>query len=287
MKDFLILDGPTGTELIARGFPSEPGLWTARAALEAPDLLRQVHRDYLAAGANILTANTFRTSSYALAKGGYDAAFARRLTHASMAVATEAIEEFSEDAAGGPRFLAGSLAPIEDCYRPQAAPELATLERVHAETAAWLVEAGADLILAETMGSAREALVAVRAARRAGASVSVSFITDESGARLLGGDTVLVNCVHSDVVEKALGELQPLASDGVVLGAYANAARMRVHPITGAVEWESDSRPVEQQATEYGGRAEAWARRFGARIIGGCCDMTPLHVRALTQAFRK
>src|SRR3954471_11550835 len=91
----LILDGPTGTELVARGYNAEGPLWTARAALDEPELLRQIHLDYLRAGANIITANTFRASAHAAARAGLAQADARRMTHASVAVATEAIEEFA------------------------------------------------------------------------------------------------------------------------------------------------------------------------------------------------
>lgn len=291
--EFLVLDGPTGTQLIARGFQAHPVLWTARAAVERPDLLRAIHLDYLAAGANIITANTFRTSSYTAEKAGLSAAEARRLTHAALAVATEAIED---GGAGARRFLAGSLAPLEDCYHPAATPELAVLEKVHAETSGWLVEGGVDMVLAETMGTVREALVAVRAARKAGATVAVSFIPDESGARLLGGDglleaatlcvqsgaeSVLVNCAAASVLELALETLQPLARDGVPLGAYANAAHMHVE-FGGGIRWEEDARPENVRVAEYAERVAGWRARFGVKIAGGCCGMSPAFIRGIS-----
>ena len=293
MTGYLVLDGPTGTELIARGFKSDPALWTAHAAVEAPKLLKRIHRDYLEAGANIITANTFRISSYAAAKTGMTASAARQLAHASVALATEAIEDF-----GGtePRFVAAGVGPLEDCYCPALVPELAVLERVHLETMGWLAETGCDLVIGETMGSAREAMVLVRAARKAGLKgVAVSFIPDESGTRLLGGDglletarrcvelgaeTIMVNCVHADVIERSLETLGDLNEDGIVIGGYANSAHMRVG-FNGAVEWESDNRPVEIRAREYADRALEWAVKGNARILGSCCGTSPEYIREL------
>lgn len=297
MKGFLVLDGPTGTELIARGFRSDPVLWTSRASLDAPELLRQVHLDYLAAGANIVTANTFRASAYAAEKAGLSRAEARRLAHTSVALATEAIEEAGGDV---PRFLAGSIGPLEDCYKPWLVPSLGVLEKAHFETAGWLVESGCDLILVETMNTAREAVVAVRAARKAGAgAVAVGFISDATGQKLLGGDrladaallcvdsgaeTVLVNCVHSDVIDQALPPLQELVVNGIVIGAAANASRMTIE-LNGDVTWEADPRPLEEQAREYGERARTWALSHHARIVGGCCGMTPIHIREVAKVL--
>src|SRR5262249_7043178 len=139
-------------------------------------------------------------------------------------------------------FLLGSLAPLADCYHPEATPEDALLRDEHARTAGWLVAAGCDGILVETQGCGREARIAVTAARRAGElPVLLSLLPDQSGLHLLGGDglleiaeaglalgaaAILVNCAHAEVLARALAALQPLALRGVPLGAYPNAARL-------------------------------------------------------------
>jgi S-methylmethionine-dependent homocysteine/selenocysteine methylase len=294
----LILDGPTGTELIARGYKADPALWTARAALDSPVLLRGIHDDYLRAGANIITANTFRASTRAAAKAGLQPADARKMIHASLASATEAIEAF--DGKGLPLFVAASVGPLEDCYRPELTPSVDALELEHAEKARWIAETGCDLVCVETMPTAREAVVATRSARRAGnEGVITSFITDETGARLLGGDpllesaracaaegasVLLVNCVDLDAAERALGVLTVLREDGLGIGAYANASRMKVGD-GGKPSWEADPRPLEERAREYGARAARWARLYGAVIIGSCCGTGPEYIRQLNEAL--
>lgn len=305
-SDPLILDGPTGTELISRGYTPRGLLWTGLAAADAPALLKAIHADYVLAGAEILTANTFRTSAYACAKAGLSADTAKKLTFRSVALAREAVAEAAPGAGTGARgaevFVAGSLAPLEDCYQPQLVPDDRTLAREHAKTAAWLKQAGADLILVETMGTEREARAATQAAIRSGIPfVAVSFITEESGRLLLGGDdlvaaaraclgagagAVLVNCVHTDTVDLALKALQPLRKEGKILGAYANAGRMTRGP-GGAPVWRGDTRPVEKQAEDYAAKAYEWVRWYGARIVGSCCGTTPEHIRQVAQSLRR
>src|SRR5689334_17674752 len=93
---YAVLDGPTGSQLIARGFQADPVLWTAKAAREVPELLQQIHTDYLTAGADLITANTFRINPYSFLKTGLPAdealRQARQCAHASVAIATEAVE---------------------------------------------------------------------------------------------------------------------------------------------------------------------------------------------------
>jgi S-methylmethionine-dependent homocysteine/selenocysteine methylase len=79
-------------------------------------------------------------------------------------------------------FVAGSLSPLEDCYRPDLVPDDAALAREHGAQARFLAEAGVDLILAETHNTIREAVAAVRAAKATGVPVFVSLVTDGKGA---------------------------------------------------------------------------------------------------------
>lgn len=287
----LILDGPTGTELERRGFVSHPILWTAAASERADGLLSAVHRDYLLAGAELLTANTFRTTAYAAQEAGVPAPVdtARAWLRAAVAVAKAACKGHPDR-----RFVLGSLAPLADCYRPEETPPDAVLHAEHGRTAAWLAQAGCDGILVETQGCGREALVAVAAAHKAGGvPVLVSFLPDETGTRLLGGDVlfdcaaaclragaaaVLVNCSHSQVLGRALATLRPLAERGVVLGAYPNAS----HRITSGarMRWQTEA------AASLGQVGQGFYRA-GARILGACCGFGPASLAELAAALRE
>ena len=183
----------------------------------------------MASGAEIVTANTFRTHARTLAKAGLEAragelsALAVRLAHQGASVP------------GRDVFVAGSLSPLEDCYRPDLVPEQAAVEREHAAQARFLAESGVDLILAETHNSIREAVAATRAAKATGLPTVVSLVTDGSG-RLLSGeslgdaaaallplapDAIGINCVPA---ARLAGDLAMLAAaaPGVPLVAYGN-----------------------------------------------------------------
>jgi homocysteine S-methyltransferase len=116
-NDILLLDGATGTELDRRGVDIGLPLWSARAIIDAPEVLGEVHRAYLDAGAGAVTTNTFRTHARSLAKAGMESQ-AGALTHQAVAIARQACHDSNADA-----LVLGSVAPLEDCYSPDRCPD--------------------------------------------------------------------------------------------------------------------------------------------------------------------
>jgi len=264
-----LLDGATGTELERRGARCDLPLWSARALLEAPELVERIHRDYAEAGAEVLVANTFRTQRRTLARAGLGAR-AEALTRLAVALARRAI--------GARGFVAGSIAPLEDCWRPDLVPDDAPLAREHAEHAAHLLAAGADLLLVETQNTIREAVAATRAAVATSLPVWVSFACD-ARARLGSGESLAaalaavaplapalvgVNCTAPEHVASALPILR---ASGLPFGVYPNLGG-------------PDARARDASPAAFAAHADAWLAA-GASGIGGCCDTTPDHVRAL------
>jgi S-methylmethionine-dependent homocysteine/selenocysteine methylase len=286
---YVLLDGATGTELERRGYRTSLPLWTADAALAAPDLLRRIHCDYLEAGADIVTANTFRTTPYTLRRHGRENE-AAALTARTVQVAREACREV------GRGLVAGCVAPLEDCYDPARVPPPDVARREHAAHVRNLVAAGVDLLLVETMGTAREAHAAAEAALASGVPVLVSFILDphDGGALLSGEDleaaaahllglevdarriaALLVNCAPLGATLLALERLAG-QTERVAIGAYANLG------------WPDAERGWEPDPEATPARFGAWARdcrALGARIVGGCCGTTPEHVDAAARAL--
>ncbi len=280
----LLLDGATGTELERRGVASELPLWSARALLSAPEAVTEIHTAYVRAGAELLTANTFRTQRRNLARGGL-AERAAELTQLAVALAREACVQARAAGVTHPIWIAGSAPPLEDCYRPERVPSPTELEREHAEHAENLARAGVDWILAETMNTAREAEAALHAARAVGVPAGVSFVCTPD-ARLLSGEpltralkyivplqplVVLVNCSPPESVAACL---PVLANSGCPFGVYANLSAP--DPTSG--HFDPHTYPPDVFA-EY---AESWLRS-GAHIIGGCCGTTPAHIAALAE----
>jgi S-methylmethionine-dependent homocysteine/selenocysteine methylase len=245
-----------GTELGARGVDLDPPLWSARAIDLTPGLIADVHREYADAGATVHTTNTFRTK--------------RRATPRWRELALEAVHIARLAVPKGHR-VAGSISPLEDCYRPELSPDNPRPE--HRE----LVEILApkvDLFLCETFPHAREASIAVEEAVRTGLETWVSFTAGPYGKLMtpeqmraaaracieIGAKAVLVNCV---AVDATLLYVRALVGLGVPVGSYANAC-------------EGFALDPEDYATQ----ARAWLD-VGATILGGCCGTGPAHIRAL------
>jgi S-methylmethionine-dependent homocysteine/selenocysteine methylase len=274
VKRITVIDGPVGTELARRGVPTPLPLWSAHAIEGAPEALARIHADYAAAGATVHTANTFRTDPWTLERLGLGDRW-QRLTGRAVAIARDAVPE-------GHR-VAGSIAPLEDCYRPDLAPDDATCRREHARFARALAAAGADLLLCETFPGAGEALAAASAALSTGLPVWLSM-TQGPGADLIsedalvetlseaaarGVEAVLVNCNPVDSVPALL---ERLAGIGVPFGAYGNVGR----PCS-QQGWRHDP---DDQPGPYGAAVRDWLEA-GATIVGGCCGTTPAHIAAV------
>lgn len=273
----LVIDGATGTELERRGVAAAPPLWSARALVEAPETVLAIHREYVEAGAELLTANTFRTAARSLAAAGWAERDAE-LTTRAVQLARQAADEVGRGV-----FVVGSAAPLEDCYRPERVPDDPVLAREHGRHAANLARAGVDAVLAETMNTAREAVSAVLAAREAGLACLVSFVCDED-ARLLSGEPLAdavaailpagpifvgVNCLPVPAVAACL---PVLARCGIPFGAFPNLGE----PEPGF------GHGPELSPAELGSAAEGWLAG-GARLVGGCCGTSASHVGALVR----
>lgn len=284
----IILDGALGTELTRRGENTNLPLWSARALMDAPQVVAQIHADYFSAGAEVLTANTFRTNFRTFEHAGLPNPhqLARELTFRAVSLAREAINPPSTSSGRADTnkiLIAGSLAPLEDCYTPALVPDEDALAREHTEHAINLSEAGCDLILVETMNTIREAVAGARAAAQTGKPIWASFTLDERN-NLVSGEAladavnavlpfnpqaVMVNCLPVAQVAGAMRILRQAAPAGVAIGAYANVGH-----VDDVVGWTL-THAVSPSA--YAQAAREW-REMGATIIGGCCGTMPAHI---------
>ncbi len=278
----IILDGATGTELNRRGVQTGLPLWSAWALIDAPKILAQVHYDYLKAGAEVLTANTFRTHlrNLALAQMGDQA---KRITLKAVEIAKQVVNLFIDEG-GHPAWVAGSIAPLEDCYSPDLVPPQVDCLREHQEMANHLTEAGADLILIETMNTIREAEAAVLAAKSSNLPFVISFVLRTDG-KLFSGESleemirviepyqpnmIGVNCTPTTMISDALQDLGKLTQ--LPLSGYGNIGH------TDDIEgWDNTD---DVSPLEYGLIAKQW-QQANLRMIGGCCGTSPAHIRAV------
>jgi homocysteine S-methyltransferase len=271
----LLLDGATGTEITRRGIETSLPLWSAGALDTHPQVVQQIHEDYLRAGADIITTNTFRTH----ARNVRSSSEARRLTLKAVELARNAIESVGRSA-----FVAGSVAPLEDCYSPHLTPHEGYCRREHGEMVQNLADGGVDLCLIETMNTVHEAAAAARVASTLEIPFVVSFVLDEHD-NLLSGESLasavdaitpmnpaalMVNCIPSVHISNALGKLRALTD--LPIGAYGNMGTP--DDVSG---W-AFSDHIEPEA--YCDLAADWFR-FDVRIVGSCCGSSPEHTAAL------
>lgn len=283
--NLLILDGATGTELLRQEVDLSPPLWSANAILRAPHLVRNIHYHYLNAGADIITTNTFRSNVRALRKAGMEERW-EEVNLRAVEFAYEARERYRP---ARPVLIAGSLAPVEDCYRPEDVPPDAELRDEHRMQAELLAMFGVDFLLAETMMTVRESAAVAEACAATGKEFAVSFVTDASGALLSGEPlaeavdavtgfapaALLLNCVSVRDMRRAFHVLQSRTS--LPCGCYANTGD------PGPIGEEAIRRDVDVEGFALASRA--WVED-GARIIGGCCGTTTEHIEALVRQYK-
>lgn len=281
----LVLDGATGTELDRRGCDVSLPLWSARALLSSNPVLEQIHREYLEAGAGAVTANTFRTHRRTLAREGLGER-ASELTRRAVQIARRARDQVRPEA-----LVLGSVAPLEDCYRPDLAPDPESCRREHGEMVGHLADASADMILIETMNNIAEASAAASSARaRLPGRWMISFCTRSEGPAgvLLSGEplrpmlaelgdafAVGVNCVAAPAVEAQVEFLRDALPGSCRVLAYANVGHADQEGnwvITDAID-----------AAHFAAYARRWVEA-GASIVGGCCGTTPATIRAVARA---
>ncbi len=270
----LVLDGALGTELEGRGVNTSGKSWTARGLVSHPDLIYRVHRDYLYEGADILTANTFRTNPRALKDTGLDA---EALTKKAVRIARKARREKNPLVR-----VAGSIAPVEDCYSPDLVPPSdAALIEEHRIMARWLDEARVDIILIETMNTLREALCALAAVKEESKKYAWVSIVPKDGETMLdgtpldyaikrlkeaGAHLVALNCATVRTMMDALPLVARTAKKaGVWFGCYPNTS-----------EKLPDGTWILRASNnlEMADCAVAWMKE-GAVLVGSCCHSTP------------
>ncbi len=283
--EILLLDGGTGTELERRGVPMDSAAWCGTAALEHQDAIRDLHEDYIRAGADAIITNTFATHRPLLEAAGLGdqvAVIVRRAVGAAL----EARER-----AGCPGVLvAGSMSTMPANNIQGGYPAAAEQMAAYREQCGLLVEAGVDLIALEMMQFHERALLAFQAAKETGLPVwlgvsarkdpETGAITpfnwpDESFEELL--DTLIplgpsiVHVMHSEIaaVPEAVAMVRE-RWDGPV-GVYPESGYFTM-PNWNFVDVIEPADLLEE--------ARGWVAA-GVQIVGGCCGLGPEHIRAL------
>ena len=284
------LDGGIGTEILRRGYT-----WASHQLKSEPELNLEIHQDYINAGADVITTNTFQLSKRSFrnhfandehleaigARGLLDRA--GELIHESVALADKARRSLDHS----DTLIAASITTLEWCFRPDRSPDAKEIFDEYLEELTDYAEAGADIFLFETFNSTPEAEVAIKAAKEVGKPAWVAFVPYQDG-RLLGGqsmeevteamarnepDVLLLNCAPPDHITAGLEQLAPLWNKP--LGVYAHVGKFN------PPEWQfTDDYNADQHLQE----CKHW-HDLGATVIGGCCGTTPDYIKKVTEFF--
>jgi len=288
----ILLDGGMGQELIKRKASGEGVLWSAKALFDYPDAVVAIHEDYIRAGADVIT-----TNSYSCIRNNFEReGLADRLGEMNRLSAELAHQ--ARDACGKPVLIAGSMGPQRGSYRPDLVGSYAETEALYREQAEFLGP-HVDFFICETLSCRLESRAAVAAALTIGKPVWLSWTIEDSGApNLRSGEpiidawedidelnvsAVLLNCSPPEAIGKVIPEL--VSASDIPVGAYANAFT----PIPEKWDFHGDSSipPPRTDVTPeaYAAHAAEWVAA-GVRIIGGCCEVGPGHIACLDKTLR-
>ena len=306
--DILVMDGGTGSELQKRGVdvykgatversPMAPGeygtttghgVWSATANFEAPDVVRQIHEDYLRAGADIIISNSFYTCPEMLKMIGEEDRW-EEYTRRAAELALQARDSVNPEA-----YVAGGFAP----------PYGGDLKREFEGMARVLAECGVDCLLPEYVGGSTvcespisDCVTAVEACAATGLPVFLGLccVTDkgtmyhgesfrELAEALAGSDLagILLMCSYPDEISVCLPEVRKVFSGPI--GAYGHIGYDENEEFGSSPDEPYFSIDIgEYTPKRYAEFASDW-KKMGAQIIGGCCATTPEHIAALPAA---
>jgi len=290
MSTFKILDGAMGSELIRWGMELPEHIWSAAANLTNPELVLKIHREYVDAGADYITANTFRTTPRAFGKldslvaGPVEVNKKDTVLNSRKSLFTAV--KLAKRAASNNVKVLGSIASLEDCYSPELFPGKNTAITEFRQLGGWLSEAGVDILLLETMNSIAEAEAGLIALQSFELPIWVSFVMKDdehllSGNLLLDAltllqdhsvNTVLLNCNPLQRTEKAM-----------ILLTENWTGKWGIYPNLGIGEPSPNGRITKYESMEKFTALMEKAIDLGASVVGACCGSTPEQIGELSK----
>lgn len=299
-KGFLVLDGGLATELEERGFDLSDALWSARLLNDAPEAIRQVHVDYMAAGADCIIGASYQATIRGFASAGYSESRAQKLLQRSVQLAREARDQFWTQPEH--RFnrlrplIAASVGPygafLADGseYRGDYGLSEDELAAFHRQRWRLLAEQSPDLMACETIPSAVEARALARLSREASELPVWMSFSCRDGRHINDGtplaDVVAqiedaphivaigVNCTAPRFMPQLIRETRRATNKPIVV--YPNSGE-RYDPL--GKRWLGCSLP-----DDFAVQSLMW-RREGASLIGGCCRTGPQHIAEIRRVL--
>lgn len=291
-NEVLLLDGGVSTEIRRRGVALDKNVWSGLTTKTHPDQVREVHEDYIEAGAQVITANTYSTARHVLESInlGHEA---KILNFKSVQLAKEARDNVAAEEV----WIAGSMSSMPPLTSQRETAIGAHVESSYQEQAEVLAESGVDLIIAEMMRDLENASIVIKAALSTGLPVWVGYsaMVAENGVdvRSLRWKNQDDSSAHnfSEMIQtliplggQAAGVMHTRVEDTAaaleVLGQYWSGPKL-AYAETGKLilpDWHYEE---VSSPDEYAAVIDNWIQEYGVQIVGGCCGTGPEHIRAL------
>lgn len=279
----IVFDGSTGTEFQRLGLSggTPPEQWV----FDKPEVLKDVHRAYIEAGADVIESCTFGANRERLKASEFKN---------SIAILNRRAVDIAREIAGEKICVAGSVGPLGGIMEPYGEITVAEAENIFSEQISALLEAKVDMLVIETMMWSQEALVAFRSAKRLGAKiVGVTFTFEPTpvGPRTSFGESV------SDIV--AVFHNEPLSFIGSNCGSGFSVMRdvvneyrtatslpLLIQTNAGIPTLENGKNRYPESPESFGLFAQEIAD-LGVQMIGGCCGITPAHIAEACKRIKK
>ncbi|MGB7285348.1 MAG: homocysteine S-methyltransferase family protein [Salaquimonas sp.] len=286
-RNIVLLDGGMGQELIHRSKKPPSPMWSAQVMMDEPEIVSQVHAEYIDAGAKVITLNSYSATPERLARDSVSALF--------KPLQAKAIEVAQAARGGKDVKIAGCLPPMVASYKPELVPDLETcLASYRAITAEQ--QEHVDLFLCETLSTIVEVKAAVTAGVESGKPVWCGMtVVDGEGTKLRSGESladatmaaknagasaVLINCSWPEAVTQGMAILKEY---GLPFGGYANGfTSIDALDAGGTVAGLKVRKDLDPAA--YTAHAIKWIEA-GATIVGGCCEVGPTHIKHLNETL--
>jgi S-methylmethionine-dependent homocysteine/selenocysteine methylase len=282
----IVMDGSMGNELLARRSDLVTGLWSAQYLIDAPELVKEIHLDYINAGADLIITNTYSTIPSYLSKQKAEDKMSE-LIHLAGKLAREAVKDSKKKVT-----VAGSLPPLEESYRPDLVIDKKKAVPIY-ETLIKELTPYVDIFICETMSSIKEMQHVIQALQnldnvkpvwiswslkedkknqlRSGESIKEAFIASAS----IKPEAYLFNCTDPFAITEGLKELKELTQKPI--GGYPNVFNV---PDGWTLDNDVQVSVRDLSVEKFLEFAEEW-RNLGATIIGGCCGIGPKFIKAV------
>ncbi|HBO4584508.1 TPA: homocysteine S-methyltransferase family protein [Acinetobacter baumannii] len=290
-----ILDGGLGRELARRGAPFRQPEWSALALIEAPETVKEVHLDFINAGAEVITTNNYAVVPFHIGQERFETDGVR-LIKVAIEQAKNAVKESGKNVK-----IAGCLPPLfgsyrADLFQPEQAKNLAEpiINTLTPEVNFWLAETQSCLKEVETVHALlpqdgkdywvsftlQDEIKQEQALLRSGENMQqVADFIKQSNTK-----AVLFNCCQPEVILQAINEIKGLIPESVQIGAYANAFPPQDESATANDGLDEIRKDLDAPA--YLAFAKQW-QQAGASLVGGCCGIGPEHIAELSQFFKE